>query len=468
MIWKGVPLGFTRRGKAHAYNGPAPTVVVAPPGSGKTVKVIANLLLDDDSGRRSYIVIDPKGEVCAITSKLRRKVSAVKVINAYGLLTDQRPDMKSDKWNPAAAPEPGTPPFHDDCTALGNALVKTDANEHQKHFPDGARSMATGWLMQECKDSKRENRPPSLLNVRMLATQDAKPMRAEIKRVIAEGDPAIVSRLAKYLDDTDELSNLKSTFEVASTWMTSPQLQADMETDNGVDFLECRKRACTYYVIVPTEELEDKAVYLRLGLTAALRAIYRTPGMPVTLIIEEGFVLGHHALIEQALSILRGFGGNLTISFQSISQIRQLYPKTWNLFLAGAVICFRPGDIEGAEWMSKRAGEVIMPVLSAADPSSPRDFGARPSWQQQKRPRIPVGKLFGLPSDRALVWRPGEEAPTLVRMKGYFEIPKLRRRADRNPYYTSDNARLGRKAALRIAMAASVLALIAGTWLFLP
>ncbi|MBV8592445.1 MAG: hypothetical protein JO212_20690, partial [Acetobacteraceae bacterium] len=158
--------------------------------------------------------------------------------------------------------------------------------------------------MQECKDARRENRPPSLLRVRMLCTQDARPMRSSIRRVIAEGDPAIVSRLAKFLDDTDELANLKSTFEVASTWMTSPPIAADMDTDAGVDFRECRKRCSTYYVVVPTEELEDKAVYLRLALSAALRAIYRTPGMPVTLIVEEGFVLGHHALLEQAASIL--------------------------------------------------------------------------------------------------------------------------------------------------------------------
>ena len=262
--------------------------------------------------------------------------------------------------------------------------------------------------MQEGKDAKRDNRPPSLLRVRLLLTQDAKPMRDFIRRVIAEGDPAIISRLAKFLDDTDELANIKSTFETASTAFTSPALQEDMETAEGVDFRDGRKRCTTYYIIVPTEELESKAVYLRLALSAALRAIYRQRGMPMTLIVEEGFVLGHHALIEQALSILRGFGGNMTIVFQSIAQIKQLYPNTWGLFLAGAVCGFRPGDLETAEWMSKRAGEKIDAILSAADPSNPGDLGVRPSWQQQKRPRIPVGKLFSMPDDRALgvaTWR---------------------------------------------------------------
>jgi len=433
MLWDGVPLGFTKGDKPHAWAGSAATLICGPPGSGKTVKLICNQLLDDDSGKRSYVVVDPKCEVCAITSRFRRKVGDVKVINGYGLLVDQRPDLKSDKWNPLAALDPGSPGFSDECAAIGNALIKTDSNEHQKHFPDAARSAATGCMMQECKDAKQDNRPPSLLRVRILLTQDRKPMQDFIRRAIAEGDPAIISRLAKFLDDTDELANIKSTFEVASTWIDSP-LQADMDTAEGVDFRDGRKRCTTYYIIVPTEELESKAVYLRLALSAALRAIYREPGMPMTLIIDEGFVLGHHSLIEQALSILRGFGGNMTIAFQSIAQIKQLYPNTWGLFLAGAVCGFRPGDLETARWVSDRAGEKIEAILSAADPSNPGDLGVRPSWQQQKRPRIPVGKLFSMPDNRALVFRPGEEAPTVVRMKAYHELA-LSARASPNPYF---------------------------------
>ena len=73
MIWNGVPLGFDKSGKPISYNetadgsGNAPTLVFGPPGSFKSVGLIATALLDDIS-QRSYVVIDPKGEVTAITA----------------------------------------------------------------------------------------------------------------------------------------------------------------------------------------------------------------------------------------------------------------------------------------------------------------------------------------------------------------------------------------------------------------
>ena len=67
-------------------------------------------MMDDDSGTRSYVVIDPKGEVGALTSNknFRRKVGDVKIINPYGLLADQRPDTAAgvDCWNPLVDLEP--------------------------------------------------------------------------------------------------------------------------------------------------------------------------------------------------------------------------------------------------------------------------------------------------------------------------------------------------------------------------
>lgn len=163
--------------------------------------------------------------------------------------------------------------------------------------------------------------------------------------------------------------------------------------------------------------------------------------VPTTLLIEEGYVIGHHAEILQAASILRGFGHRLTIIFQSLQQIKNLYPDTYGLFMGGAVLGFRPGDLETAEWMSKRAGDAWRPSPSYADPATPTELRVKPTWKPEKRERISVGKMFGMPQGRALVWLPGDEAPRHSWVRGYFDIPELAARADPNPYYRGPAAR---------------------------
>lgn len=444
MIWQGVPLGFDgpdlRRANPIAYNaaadgsGNAPTLVYGPPGSSKTVGHVITQLLDDDSGARSYLVIDPKGEICAVTSKFRRKISEVKIVNAYGLLTNIRPDMKSDGWNPLNDLDAGALSFEDDCHAKGLALIKTGANEHQPHFPDSARSAITGTAAWVVKEADAHKEPRSLPAVRRILTMEADRLRTVVEKMIASGDEFVSSRVAKFLADSNEIQGIKSTIDTQTAWMTRP-LREDMTRAGGVDLRDLARRPMTVYVIVPTQELQSKGIYLRLLLSSALRALYRHDGVPTTLLVEEGFVLGYHAEVEQALSILRAFGSRITIIFQSYSQIRHLYPQTHGLFTAGAILSFRPADMDTAKWLVERAGREYLPVLSSADPSSPNDLGARPSWQQQQRDRVPLDAMFAMPRGRALVWLPHDETPRMSWVKGYFEIPDLARRASENPYY---------------------------------
>jgi type IV secretion system protein VirD4 len=86
-IWRGSPLGFDRNGEPIFYDGNAATLIIGPPGSSKSVGIIVPMLLDEP-GQRSFVVIDPKGEVAAITSRYRRRVGDVVIVNPYGLLVD--------------------------------------------------------------------------------------------------------------------------------------------------------------------------------------------------------------------------------------------------------------------------------------------------------------------------------------------------------------------------------------------
>jgi type IV secretion system protein VirD4 len=473
VIWKGSPLGFDRDGRPISYtadddsSGNAPTLIYGPPGTSQTVGLICPELLDEP-GKRSYIVVDPKGEICAITCKYRRSLPGhrVKIVNGYGLLAAERPDMKSDKWNPLGDLYADASGFGDECQAKGDALIKTGSNEHQPHFPDSARSGLTATIMQNVKTTRAQGRPPSLADVKATLSLPPDQLRPIIQEMVDSGDYDIATRAAKFLADNTEIQNIKSTIETQTAWM-SKQLRADMDTESGVDLHECTKHPTTVYFILPANELLPKAPYFRLFLSSALRALYRHDGVPTTIIIEEAFIAGYHAEIEQALSVLRGFGSRLTVVFQSYQQIKKLYPDTHGLFTAGAMLAFRPADLESAEMLVKKADKVIVPVLSAADPTGPSDFGARPSWQQQQRDRIPLAKMFGMPKGRALVWKPGDEKPRVSWVKGYFDIPELNARASPNPYYrggaeakTAPRRKASSQSKIALALAAAIIGLL--------
>jgi type IV secretion system protein VirD4 len=262
-------------------------------------------------------VIDPKLEIAAITANYRRKVCGadnVKIINPFGLLVDIRPDLKSDQWNPLNDLDPTAPDYGDHCAAKGDALVKTDSNEHQKYFPDAARSGITGAIPYIVKDADAKGLPRSLPSIKAIFGQEPAALKKSIKKMIAGGDFDISSRLAKFLAVNDEISGIKNTIETSLSFLTR-QMRDDMATAGGVDFRACKERPTTIYVGLPTQELNNKAVYLRLVLSSVLRALYREGGVPTTLVVEEAFVLGYHAELEQALSILRGFGSRLRVVF---------------------------------------------------------------------------------------------------------------------------------------------------------
>ena len=90
--------------------------------------------------------------------------------------------MRSDKWNPLGELDPASPTFGDDCAALCAALIKTDSNEHQKHFPDSAREGITGVTMFVVRDARARGAVPKLADVREIMCLEPKALRAAVER----------------------------------------------------------------------------------------------------------------------------------------------------------------------------------------------------------------------------------------------------------------------------------------------
>ncbi len=68
------------------YKGPKHALVFGPPGASKSMGLVVPNIADLP---RSMIVIDPKGQLAAITARKRASMGRVIVLNPYGLFADE-------------------------------------------------------------------------------------------------------------------------------------------------------------------------------------------------------------------------------------------------------------------------------------------------------------------------------------------------------------------------------------------
>ncbi len=103
------------------YGGERNVIIFGPNGSGKGVRLLVPNLLQSQG--RSMFVVDPKGELAAITAPYRREVSDVVIINPFGVFADRRgyEDLKSTGYNPLAKLNPLSPSFNRQAAQLAEA-----------------------------------------------------------------------------------------------------------------------------------------------------------------------------------------------------------------------------------------------------------------------------------------------------------------------------------------------------------
>src|SRR5580693_8186010 len=151
-----------RVGDKIAYAGERHVLLFGPNGTGKGTRfLIPNLLSIND---RSIVVIDPKGELAAVTADYRRTLGDVVMLNPFDVL-----GLGSAGFNPLAALDPDSPNFFDDAAALGEALIKIEGKD--PHWPESAQGLVVALIMWE----KLQNRDrANLENVRLMLTEAEK------------------------------------------------------------------------------------------------------------------------------------------------------------------------------------------------------------------------------------------------------------------------------------------------------
>jgi type IV secretion system protein VirD4 len=109
-------------------------------------------------------------------------------------------------------------------------------------------------------------------------------------------------------------------------------------------------------------------------VAAALDDLLREnpPGVPVLVILDEFYQLGRLKVIQNAMSLARGYGLQLWPILQDLTQLQEHYEKSWETFLGNAAIrmFFAPREFTTAEYVSKLCGETTVTVKSKSEGKS--------------------------------------------------------------------------------------------------
>jgi type IV secretory pathway TraG/TraD family ATPase VirD4 len=432
-----------------------PVLIVGRNQVGKDTGIIVpNALLGD--GNITQVFQDTRLQIAAIAAAYCRKKRRTWVANPFGELVDQYSDLKSDRVNLLKAREldPDHPLCFEHLCELTEAIIPRGENEHNPFFPLGAQALWAACNKGELKAAKSAKpvRDPSLLNVRMQATEAEQfdqvtrepvtGIRAYARRVIdARDDPQSASMLGPFAgQQSDGLRDVVATLAGHTRWCLSPAIIED-EKDPTIDFASLGEVPTTLFYGVPHQLVKPFAPYLRLFTTALLRPLFAPHKVPVRIFLNEFFAMGHVPAIESAIGLVAGCGIQLVIVVQSLVQLKQLYGDAWEAFFgqAGAVILIgSPGDDFTANYLANHSGELTMRQPNTGLNLNPGGMGW--SWGDvfTRRQYLMPMDLRNIPRGEGYIWLAGLNDPLPAMFPPYYDDPlrpELKKRARRDPYY---------------------------------
>lgn len=348
------------------YIGDRHLVTLGPNGSGKSRRLLLPNLARLTSW--SMLVVDPKGDLAAMTAAYRAaRGNKIVLLNPFNALS-----LGSNGFNPVAALDPASDDFPDDALGLAEALIRVSGKE--PHWSESAQDLVAALIMYS-----RLTQPGggSLGHVRAMLGLPATEFGRLIEEMMVAGverdcEELVVKsgRFREINAENRELNSILSTALTQTRWLDSRPVKADLAR-GAYDFSRMKSEPTTVYLILPARRLGTHSTWLRLMIASVLRPLMqdtRKSAVPVLFMLDEFAQLGHLPVIENNLALMRGYGVKLWAVFQDLSQAHDIYEKRWESFLgnAGVLQAFAPQDVVTAEYLSKRTGQTTKMALSHA------------------------------------------------------------------------------------------------------
>jgi len=307
------------------------TLVVAPTTAGKGTRVIVPTLLR--SRRSSCIAIDAKGETAAITARARAEFSHVHVINPWGELgpTFEALGFPPATYNPLDILDRNDPQAVAVAKSLAGTICPREKGGIDSFWSTGAANFLTAvllWIADQPGETKTLARAREIIT---LGGEELKFFLVKMAASTAFGG-AIKKHIAPFIDLAPETcSGMISNLRHCTEFMSDPQMKAATATSSfsmgdltgkGMD------RPTTVYLVIPPGSSETQKTWLRLMVAAALHTFKLKPaggGLRCMILVDGLGAMGRHDDLPRDMPILAAYGVDLTLTLQSLDQLKNLY-----------------------------------------------------------------------------------------------------------------------------------------------
>lgn len=339
------------------YNGDKPLITFGPPRSGKGVgAIIPNLLRYPGS----CLVIDPKGENCLMTVIARSRMGQTcYVVDPWGLVTG-RFNVPAARINPIdwLLADPGD--MIERAMILADAIVVPSSGE-AKFWDEEAKGLLTGLILYVATEpSEWPHR--DLPRIRDLMAQDGDGLQQLFARMMESRNPVVRAAGARCAQKDEKLlSSVLASAQSHTNFLDSPRVRECLSASDFA-FEDLKRAPTTIYLVVPSDRLSAFDRFLRLliqqAITANARDILEQPERPVLFLLDEMAALGHLSAIEQAFTLMPGYGLICWGFVQTLSQLDKIYGKGAEGIIGACGVLQYLGsrDERTAEYFSKLCG----------------------------------------------------------------------------------------------------------------
>lgn len=427
----GLALGRIRDLRRFRHMGHVLTV--APTRSGKGIGAIIPALLEYPG---SVICLDVKGENYAVTSRRRRELCEVYLVDPFGLTGGQ-----VSRFNWLDFIDPTSPDCVADATTLADQLVVRQAGDSDPYWDDAAANLLQGLILFVASLPEDQR---NMGTVRAMLTLP----EAEFALVLAEmsGSKAgfsVVARCANTFMGKAEKdrSGVLSGALRHTAFLDDPRI-AHALAASDFKLSELKAKPMTVYLVMPPDRLKAYRGFVRGFFGLALSGITRTQAQPqnkVLFMLDEFAQLGHMTQIEDGISLVSGYGAIFWLFVQDLSQLKGVYKK-WQTFLANSARqFFGTTDYDTAKYISESLGKhtVTYQTHSSSRNTGWKSDGGSKSTSQQVAARelMTPDEVMRLKPEFPLIFIQGE-APYQIGRLNYLTDPDCAGQFDANPFYS--------------------------------